>query len=411
MKRQRMISEIRILIPFILLILTGCSGRYETPVVLEDSTIFYPSKTAGGIEAAITLCTGVDKKTGEKTGVGSVFTIIEKENLLAFIDLKNLKNQPYRELMFHIDWVDSSGKSMYLKRVYVSPADTITSLASAVNISPEKRKPGSYEIRVYYFRELMAVKKFALRDKKAVLNEIATTVSLSGKKDNTAGESDSLYFSDEKGSVIALVEIKNLTGKFDQELGFDLVWTGPDEKSFYKKNVVIKPGDTTILANSSISISPEKRQPGKYAFRVMLFDSAIVSKAFEIQAKPVVVVKKEKLLASKITFCRKIDKETGLPLDEASVFNLNDNENVRAVVEFERIGQYRNKTLNFRLEWVDPDGKSFYKKKTDLSPDDPTTNISSSISASPDKRQPGKYLLRVFLSDKLLNEKSFELRN
>ena len=79
MKRQRMISEIRILIPFILLILTGCSGRYETPVVLEDSTIFYPSKTAGGIEAAITLCTGVDKKTGEKPESGRFLPSLKRK--------------------------------------------------------------------------------------------------------------------------------------------------------------------------------------------------------------------------------------------------------------------------------------------------------------------------------------------
>lgn len=409
MKRQRLISEIRLIIPFVILVLAGCSGRYETPVVLEDSTISYPSKNAGGVEATITLYTGVDKKTGEKTGVGSVFTIIEKENLLAFIDLKNLKTQPYKQLMFHIDWVDSIGNSLYLKRVYISPGDTITSLASAVNISPEKRRPGNYEIRIYCFRELMAVKKFVLREKTAVLNELITTVSLSGKKDNPAGETNSVFFSDEKGSVNASVEMKNVTGKFDQELAFDLAWTGPDEKSFYKKSVVIKPGDTSILANSSISTSPEKRQPGKYVFRVMLFDTAIVAKAFEIQPKPVVVPKKEKLLATKITFCRKIDKETGLPLDEESVFNLGDNENVRAVVEFERDARFSNKTLNFRLEWIDPDGKSFYKKKSDLSPNDPATNISSSISASPDKRQPGKYLLRVYLNDKLVAEKSFEL--
>jgi hypothetical protein len=142
----------------------------------------------------------------------------------------------------------------------------------------------------------------------------------------------------------------------------------------------------------------------------MLFDENIAEKQFEIQPKPVVVPERKPDIGAKITFCRKIDKETGQPVDVNTVFTLGENENVRALVEFENRNAFKNRELKFRLDWIDADGKSFYKKQTELSSDDPATSINSSVSISPTKRQPGKYSLRVYLFDKLVAEKEFELR-
>lgn len=406
MKRKTSISVLNLLTILLLLVLSGCADRLETPVLLDDSTIFYPSKNADGIQATITLCTGFNRKTGEKTGAGNVFTIIDKETLLAFVDLKNCFKQNVREIMFHVDWVDSTGKSLYLKRMFLSPTDSSTTLTSGINISPDKRTAGKYQLRVYHFRELMAVKDFILVDKSKVISDIDTKITLSNKADKV----DSVFISQEKESISASVNIENCCGKFEQELEFDLSWFGSDEKAFYRKKIKVLPGDSAINTSSSISISPEKRQPGKYAFRVLLFDEKIAEKWFEILPKPVFVTERKPDIGAKITFCKKIDKETGTPVDENTVFTIGENENVRAVVEFANRNAFKNLELKFRFDWIGPDGKSFYKKQTELSPDDPATTINSSVSISPGKRQPGNYSLRVFLFDKLVAEKTFELR-
>jgi hypothetical protein len=124
----------------------------------------------------------------------------------------------------------------------------------------------------------------------------------------------------------------------------------------------------------------------------------------------VVVPERKPDIGTKITFCKKIDKETGAPVDENTIFTIGDNENVRAVVGFANRDAFKNRVLKFRFDWIGPDGKSFYKKQTELSPDDPAITINSSVSISPGKRQPGKYSLRVYLFDKLVAEKAFELR-
>jgi hypothetical protein len=65
--------------------------------------------------------------------------------------------------------------------------------------------------------------------------------------------------------------------------------------------------------------------------------------------------------------------------------------------------------MKFDLEWVGPDGKSFYRKQAELLPGDSTTSINSSISVSSETRQPGIYVFEIYLSNKLISRKKFEL--
>lgn len=163
MQKIKLIALTTSLIALLLLVAPGCSSRIETPVTGEDSTITYPPKKTDGISAKITLCRKVSKKTGNRIGEGTLFSIKEKEWVRAFVDIEHRFNDDKRELMFHLDWNDANGRSFYLKRIDLSPDDSSSTIKSSISISPGKRKPGKYTLRVYLFRELIAEKEFELR--------------------------------------------------------------------------------------------------------------------------------------------------------------------------------------------------------------------------------------------------------
>jgi len=162
MKKMKLITLTMFLITLLLLVGAGCSSRIEMPVTGADSTIVYPAKKADGISAKITLCRKVDKKTGKRIGTGTVFTIMEKERVRAFVDLENRFVYGDRELMFHFDWIGVNGRSFYRKRIDLSPDDSSSTINSSISIPPDKRQPGKYILRIYLFRELIAEKKFEL---------------------------------------------------------------------------------------------------------------------------------------------------------------------------------------------------------------------------------------------------------
>ncbi len=99
------------------------------------------------------------------------------------------------------------------------------------------------------------------------------------------------------------------------------------------------------------------------------------------------------------------------PVNEAgvdSVFIIKEKGWVHACIDLNNKSQNKKK-LKISVDWIGPDGKSFYRKQSDLAPADIPATISSAISLSPDKRQPGTYFVRVYLFDKRIAEKKFEL--
>ncbi|MEJ2104860.1 MAG: hypothetical protein P8X47_09825, partial [Ignavibacteriaceae bacterium] len=155
------------------------------------------------------------------------------------------------------------------------------------------------------------------------------------------------------------------------------------------------------------------RQPGKYSLCIYLFDKLIGEKDFEL----VKAEKKEKTaskiesknLHARIIFGEKISKKTGLPIKPDTIFTLMYNRKLRAVIYIEKSDSSVKVQKSFLIEWIGPDNKSFYTKKVRFSPDDSTLSILSSISLSPQKRQLGNYLLRVYYAKKLVGEKKFLL--
>ncbi len=199
----------------LMLLMNACSSRLETPVVEEDLTIVYPSKKANDISAKIILCRKVDKKTGDLLGAGTVFTIREEANLRAIVDLEHINNVNYKDLMFHFDWIGPDGNSFYLKKVDLSPIDSISTIYSSISLSPELREAGEYKLRIYYFRELMAEKNFEIlpqfqfdpSQKEQINPEITLYRKKSKKTGKLIGEGE-IFKIKKKAKVRAFVEIR-----------------------------------------------------------------------------------------------------------------------------------------------------------------------------------------------------------
>lgn len=292
MRKGKVILFIIIGIAFIFLLSTSCSSRLETPITEADSTLVYPSKQNDDISARISLFRKVDKKSGNPIGEGTVFTLRDKANIRALIDIQNRFAYGNKELMFHFDWIGPNGKTFYLKRFDLFSKDSTSTIKSSISISPDQRDAGEYKLRIYLFRELIAEKKFEILPKfqfdslqgEGLTSQITLYRKKSTKTGKLIGEGRSFEIKS-KAKVRALVEIKNRFAYGNQELVFRYDWIGPDGKSFYGKQLDLFPNDSTDVIKSSISIPPDKREPGKYSFQIYLYDNLIGQKDFELIVK------------------------------------------------------------------------------------------------------------------------------
>lgn len=420
MKRKVLIF---FLITFAQIVLTFCSDRIETPIEGRNSTLVYPSKSVNGIEATITFCERISKQTGNPIKAGTTFAIKENAKVYAVVNLINRKFHKDKDLMFHIDWLDSSGNSLFKKRIDLTTDDSSSTLMSSINISPDKRQPGNYSFRVYLFRELIAEKKFELitqmketiavikRDLvKDVESRITFCQGISKKTGKLIGAGNKFTIKD-KAKVLAIVHLENIDTSV-HKLTFYADWIGTNDSSFYRKKIDVSSNSNSF--SSSISISPKKRQPGNYFLRIYLFEKLITEGKFELfEAK-----KKEKIItrprseniSASVALCERISKKTGLPINPDSVFTLKGKGNLKAIIYIVKNDTTRKQQMSFSVEWTGPDNNTFYRKNIELSPDDTSSTITSSISISSQKRQPGNYILRVYFGEELICEKKFVLK-
>lgn len=91
------------------------------------------------------------------------FDLEEGARIQARITLENQYGRGNRPLLLHLVWIQPSQKAAFRKMVQFVPNDSTNVLTSNFTISPEKRIPGIYRLRVYMFRELIAEKVFELR--------------------------------------------------------------------------------------------------------------------------------------------------------------------------------------------------------------------------------------------------------
>jgi len=294
----------------------GCASRERSPVTLEDSTIFYPAKFEKVLFKGISLSNKISKKTGSPIKPSIVFKLDDKAKLYASID--NIFSKS-KASMLHVDWIDSKGNSFYRKRIDFSPKDSLLSISSAISISTQKRDTGTYSVRFYLFRELFAEKKFQLVDsaaysklfppkekpksekqqqkkitKKKVTNSKTSIVQVKAnlvlckklsKKTGKPIGADSIFVIGDNAKVKAIVNIEKADIKTNEQLKFYFDWIGPDSKTFYKKQVVYTTSSPLFTISNSISITPEKRQPGTYTLRVNFRKRIIAEQKFELTAK------------------------------------------------------------------------------------------------------------------------------
>jgi hypothetical protein len=88
----------------------------------------------------------------------------------------------------------------------------------------------------------------------------------------------------EKAKVRALIDLENPFALGERDLMFHLVWLGPNDREFYTKRIDYTPSDSSATLKSTISIPPDRRDPGDYALQVYLFRELIAEKRFRLRA-------------------------------------------------------------------------------------------------------------------------------
>jgi hypothetical protein len=209
----------------------------------------------------------------------------------------------------------------------------------------------------------------------------------------------------EDGNVYAVIELENRLNEKDLDLMFHVDWIDPEGRSFYLKRIDLYAGDSTASLVSSVSVPPDRRLPGKYLLRIYLFRELIAEKYFELRDESQV----EKVSAN-IVFFKSIDKESGEMKGIDTVFEIKKKGILRAQIDLENLHIFQDEELPVRLEWIGPDGESFYSKKINVKPADSLLSITGSISITPEKRQSGEYFLRIYLFEELVRENRFVLK-
>jgi hypothetical protein len=233
---------------------------------------------------------------------------------------------------------------------------------------------------------------------------------LSKRTGNLIGE-ETVFPIKENAKVYTVIYLSNRELHTENELMFHIDWIDPSGDSFFKKRIDLSPNDSLSVLTSYINASPDKREPGNYLLRVYLFRELIGEKKFELvsytSGSKFTILKDS--IRTIIKFGRKFSKKTDKIIGEDTTFTIKKKANVFALVNLENLIVKHNQKMIFYLDWIGTDSSSFYKKKIEFSRGDTSSTLSSSISISPKKRQPGFYFLRVYLFKHLLGEKKFEL--
>lgn len=290
MKLKKQTLYVIFLSILILLGISGCSSRFETPILDADGTLVYPAKNGNDIKAKIILCRKEDPETGNRIGTGTIFTNWEEGNIRAFFDLENRFAYGERMVVFHINWIGTDGSSLYQKEIDLSPNESTNTINSSISIDPETREPGAYTVQIFLYRELIAEKKFEIRPVSQVTaswyGKIKPNIRLYRKESKKTGKligEGTSFTIDDKERVRTMIDFETAVVDAEQELVFYLDWIGPEGESVYRKENVLYPGESISTLESSISIAPDKRAPGEYTLRLSLFDEIIAEQAFEIK--------------------------------------------------------------------------------------------------------------------------------
>lgn len=118
--------------------------------------------------------------------------------------------------------------------------------------------------------------------------QVAATITLCREVSKKSGKrlgAGQVFTIKDGAKVLACVDLENEYALGQRELDFHLVWLEPSGKPAFVKRQTYTPGDSPATVKSSISIAPEKRDPGRYTFRVYLFRELIAEKPFRLRSE------------------------------------------------------------------------------------------------------------------------------
>jgi hypothetical protein len=118
--------------------------------------------------------------------------------------------------------------------------------------------------------------------------------------------------------------------------------------------------------------------------------------------------KDAKGINAQIIFYRGIDESTGLPIIK-DAFTTGSKSKVYAEIKLSNYRFHQDEDIMLHIDWIDPDGNSFFRKRIDILSGDSIPEIKSAIAVQPEKRDTGLYSLRVYLFREQIAEKSFLL--
>jgi hypothetical protein len=247
------------------------------------------------------------------------------------------------------------------------------------------------------------------------INTALTLCSKINKKYDKPVNVGTKFIIGEKEKIYAIVNLVNRENFLNRLLMFHLEWIGPGGMDIYRKRIDLDIGDSTSVLQSSISIPPDKRQPGNYSFKVYLFRELIAEKFFELidstgsAALPNYTGKFDKLDAEIILY-NKLHKNNRTPLGHNDVFVIENKAKINALVNIKHRELLISTDLIFFTDWIDENDSSIFRKQIRISAYDSTSVIKSSISINKGERSPGNYKFRLYLFEKLLEEKNFKLK-
>lgn len=268
---------------FLLPLLWSLAGCWQHKPA-EDSTTDIDSASI------ITLCRSYNSETWRTTGVANHFPLYGNNDVRAIFDINNLVPDSFvRPQIFHIEWLDHENDLLYRKQVDLLPGDSTAWLESSISVSPQTRSPGTYQIRLYHFREMVAFQHFELLPMESIMEwwaqQLQPEIILYSKTRRKTGELIGVgneFKIREKGHVRAQILFKNTIKPAKHELRLAVDWIDPDNNSFYRKDIILYPGDSLTDLSSSISIPPDKRLPGNYRLQLRLFGTPVAFGNFKL---------------------------------------------------------------------------------------------------------------------------------
>ena len=136
--------------------------KIETEKKVKVEKTIKPKVNTESIKASLVLCRKVSKKTGQPIGSDTSFIIKEKAKVKAVLSIDYQEIKTNQQLKFYFDWIGPDGKSFYKKRVLYTTSNPFFTISNSISISPEKRKPGTYTLRVSFRKRIIAEQKFEL---------------------------------------------------------------------------------------------------------------------------------------------------------------------------------------------------------------------------------------------------------